>query len=120
MDKHGPHLSASIRGYDSDELFRQDLWLRRIADNRQKLATMERSMCSEACEDQAKQICAEMEETKGKALKIADLITSGEILSCLTVDEVTEELIGLLNKLDAETQKKVMARICSFLDSLIE
>jgi hypothetical protein len=63
---------------------------------------------------------SEAEETKGKVLKIADLITSGEILSCLTVDEVTEELIGLLNKLDVETQKKVMARICSFLDSLIK
>ena len=53
MDKHDPRLSAPIRGYDSDELFRQDLWLRRIADNRQKLATMERSMCAGVREDQA-------------------------------------------------------------------
>jgi hypothetical protein len=57
-----------------------------------------------------------MEETKKRALKFADLIASGEVLSCLTVDEVTEELRGLLNNLDAETQKEVMARICSCLD----
>ena len=57
-----------------------------------------------------------MEETKEKALMLAELIVSGEVLSCLTVDEVTEELKGLLNKLDAETQKEVMERICSFLD----
>ena len=40
MDKRDPRLSASIRGYDGDELFRKDLWLRRIADSRRKLATM--------------------------------------------------------------------------------
>lgn len=57
-----------------------------------------------------------MEETKKRALKFADLIASGEVVSYLTVDEVTEELRGLLNKLDAETQKEVMARICNFLD----
>jgi hypothetical protein len=57
-----------------------------------------------------------MEETKERALKFADLIASGEVLSCLTVDEVTEELRGFLNKLDAETQKEIMARICSSLD----
>jgi hypothetical protein len=57
-----------------------------------------------------------MEEKVDRALKFVDLIASGEVLSCLTVDEVTEELRGLLNKLDAETQKAVMERICSFLD----
>ena len=53
MDKRDPRLPAPIRGYDSGELFRQDLWLRRIADSRQKLATMERSRCAGAREDQA-------------------------------------------------------------------
>lgn len=57
-----------------------------------------------------------MKKTLDRALKFADLIASGEVLSCLTVDEVTEELRGLLHKLDAETQKEVMERICSFLD----
>ncbi len=57
-----------------------------------------------------------MNETFDRALKFADLIASGEILSCLTVDEATEELRGLLGKLDAETQKGIMERICGFLD----
>jgi hypothetical protein len=57
-----------------------------------------------------------MEATKEKALILVDLIASREVLRLLTVDEATEELRGLLNKLDAETQKKVMERICSFLD----
>jgi hypothetical protein len=56
-----------------------------------------------------------MEATKEKALILADLIASREVLLLLTVDEATEELRELLNKLDAETQKKVMERICSFL-----
>jgi hypothetical protein len=58
MDKCDPRLAAPIRGYDSDELFRQDLWLRRIADSRQKLARVELSMCAVACEDQANQLFA--------------------------------------------------------------
>jgi len=58
MDKRDPRLPGPIGGYDSDELFRQDLWLRRIADSRQKLATMELSMCAVAREDQAKQLFA--------------------------------------------------------------
>ena len=57
-----------------------------------------------------------MEETLDRALKFADLIASGEILSCVTVGEATEELRGLLGKLDAETQKEIMERICRFLD----
>ena len=57
-----------------------------------------------------------MEETKEKALMLADLIASREVLLLLTVDEATEELRGVLSKLDAETQKEVMERICSFLD----
>ena len=57
-----------------------------------------------------------MGETLDRALKFADLIASGEILSCVTVGEATEELRGLLGKLDAETQKEIMERICRFLD----
>jgi hypothetical protein len=57
-----------------------------------------------------------MDETLDRALNFADLIASGEILSCLTVDEATEELRGLLSKLNAETQKEIMAGICNFLD----
>src|SRR5918994_7912232 len=49
---------AAIRGYDSDELFREDLWLRRIADSRLKLATMESSICAWPREDPVKQLCA--------------------------------------------------------------
>jgi hypothetical protein len=56
----------------------------------------------------------EMEETKEKALMLADLIASREVLLLLTVDEATEELRGLLNKLDAETQKEIMERACGF------
>jgi len=54
-----------------------------------------------------------MDETLDRALKFADRIASGEILSCLTVDEAMEELRGLLSKLDAEVQKEIMGRICS-------
>ncbi len=128
MDKRDPRLSAPIRGYDSDELFRKDLWLRRIADSRQKLATMREDQANGAHHCFRKEIqrgtgasqgkikVPDMEETKEKALMLADLIASREVLLLLTVDEATEELRGLLTKLDAETQKEVMERICSFLD----
>ncbi len=125
MDERDPRLSASIRGYDSDELFRKDLWLRRIADSRRKLATMREDQANGAQTASVKIAnetlglfikLLEMEETKERTLMLADLITSGEILSCLTVNEATEELRGLLNRLDADTQKKVMERICGFLD----
>jgi hypothetical protein len=53
----------------------------------------------------------EMDKTKKKALTLADLIASGEVLMLLTVNETTEELRGLLNKLDRRTQKEVMERI---------
>jgi hypothetical protein len=33
-----------VRGYDSDELFREDLWLRRIEQSRKQLAAPEASM----------------------------------------------------------------------------
>ena len=56
-----------------------------------------------------------MDETLDRALKFAARIASGEILSCLTVDEATEELRGLLSKLDAETQKEIIKRLCEFV-----
>ena len=126
MDKRDPRLSAPIRGYDSGELFRQDLWLRRIADSRRKLVTMREDQANgahtasvkrsnETLELLKKKIkLLEMEETKEKALMLADLIASREVLLLLTVDEATEELRGLLNKLDAETQKEIMERACGF------
>lgn len=61
-----------------------------------------------------------MEETLDRALKFADLIASGEILSFLTVDEATEEIIGLLGKLDTERRKQFLQRISSFLINLNE
>jgi hypothetical protein len=126
MDKRDPRLPASIRGYDSDELFRKDLWLRRIADSRRKLATMREDQANGARTASVKRSNAtlellkkkikllEMEETKEKALMLADLIASREVLLLLTVDEATEELRGLLNKLDAETQKEIIERACGF------
>jgi hypothetical protein len=126
MDKCNPRFSASIRGYDSDQTLRKDLWLRRIADSRRKLATMREHEVDgphtasvkrsyETLELLKKKI-KPLEETKEKALMLADLIASREVLLLLTVDEATEELRGLLNKLDVETRKKVMERICNFLD----
>jgi hypothetical protein len=56
-----------------------------------------------------------MEATRERALMLAELIASREVLLLLTVDEATEELRELLNKLDRETRKKVMERISSFL-----
>jgi len=57
-----------------------------------------------------------MKQTNERALLLADLIASREVLLLLTVDEATEELRGLLSKLDAETQNEIMERICGFLD----
>ena len=93
MDKRDRRLPASIRGYDSDELFRKDLWLRRIADSRRKLATMR--------------------EDEANGARTASVKRSNATL-LLTVDEATEELRGLLNKLDAETQKEIIERACGF------
>jgi hypothetical protein len=122
MDDRDPRLSASIHGYDSDELFRKDLWLRRIVDSRRNLATMRddkangaqtfRKKTNETVELQEKIRLLEMEEPKRQALMLADLIASREVLLLLTVNEVTEKLRCLLNKLDSETQRVVMERIC--------
>jgi hypothetical protein len=53
---------AAVRGYDSDELFREDLWLRRIASSRQKLATIEMPL---GRVDQIKQLCAMLVQHPG-------------------------------------------------------
>ena len=34
----------TVRGYDSDELFREDLWLRRIAESRQRIMALQATM----------------------------------------------------------------------------
>ena len=34
-----------VRGYDNDELFREDLWLRRIEQSRKQLVAPEASIC---------------------------------------------------------------------------
>jgi hypothetical protein len=123
-----PHQSESIRGYDSDELLRRDLWFRQIAGRRRRFIVMREDQANgdhtvsvkrsnETVEllDTKLQL-PEMNEINQNALEIVDLITSGEILSYLTVFEVTETLRGLLDKLDVETQKEVMKLICWFLD----
>ena len=56
---------AAVRGYDSDELFREDLWLRRIADSRQKLATMQGSICAGTRGDQVKWLYAMLVQHPG-------------------------------------------------------
>lgn len=128
MDKCDPHLSESIRGYDSDELLRKDFWFRRIAGSRPKFIVMREDQSNgdhtasvkrsneklELLEKKLKLL--EMKEINQNALIFVDLIASGEILSYLTVYEVTKALRELLNKLEVETQKEVMELICWFLD----
>ncbi len=53
-----------------------------------------------------------MEEIKKRALKLSDVIASGEeLFSKVMIDEAKEELREHLKKLDAKTQKEVMERI---------
>ena len=56
---------AAVRGYDSGELFREDLWLRRIADSRQKLATIEMPLGPGTRGDQVKRLCAILVQQPG-------------------------------------------------------
>ena len=127
MDKCDSHLSESIRGYDSDELLRKDFWFRRFAGSRRKFTVMREDQANgdhtasversnEKLEPLDKTLKLEMKEINQNALIFVDLIASGEILSYLTVYEVTKALRGLLNKLEVETQKEVMELICWFLD----
>jgi hypothetical protein len=53
----------TIRGYDSDELFREDLWLRRIAHSRSQIAEIQTSMSGSKTivptrEDDRNRVCA--------------------------------------------------------------
>lgn len=57
------------------------------------------------------------EVSLNRALKFGELVASGEILSCLTVDETTEALRQLLSKLDVEMHKEIIERICRDLGS---
>ncbi len=53
----------------------------------------------------------EMEETKKRALNLADIIASSEELSSKVIHEATQELNEHLKELDSQTQKEVMERI---------
>mgnify|MGYP001591335540 CR=1 FL=1 len=52
-----------------------------------------------------------MEETRKRALKLADIIAASEELSSKVIHEATQELNEHLKKLDSQTQKEVMERI---------
>jgi len=59
-----------VRGYDNDELFREDLWLRRIEQRRKQLVAPEASMCLMTRsvgvgEEDVKQICAILAQYAG-------------------------------------------------------
>src|SRR5437667_4721768 len=55
--------SPLVRGYDSGELFREDLWIRRIEESRRQIATLGTSAPRleadiEAREDYGNRVCA--------------------------------------------------------------
>jgi len=59
-----------VRGYDSGELFREDLWLRRIEQSRKQLVAPEASMCLMTRsvgvgEERVKLICAMLAQYAG-------------------------------------------------------
>jgi hypothetical protein len=59
-----------IRGYDNGELFREDLWLRRIEQSRKQLVAPEASMCLMTRsvgvgEEGVKRICAMLAQYAG-------------------------------------------------------
>jgi hypothetical protein len=61
---------AIVRGYDSDELFREDLWLRRLAKARRQTAGLNMSTrrlkaSLKSREDHVKQLCAKMAHHAG-------------------------------------------------------
>ena len=55
-----------------------------------------------------------MEETRKRALKLADIVAASEELSSKVIHEATQELNEHLKKLDWQTQKEVMERIRGF------
>ena len=59
-----------VRGYDNDELFREDLWLRRIEQSRKQPVAPEASMCIMTRsvgvgEEDVKRICAILAQYAG-------------------------------------------------------
>ncbi len=59
-----------VPGYDNDQLFREDLWLRRIEQSRKQLDAPEASMCLMTRsvgvgEDDVKRICAMLAQYAG-------------------------------------------------------
>ena len=59
-----------VPGYDNDQLFREDLWLRRIEQSRKQLVAPEASMCLVTRsvgvgEANVKQICAMLAQYAG-------------------------------------------------------
>jgi hypothetical protein len=59
-----------VRGYDNDQLFREDLWLRRIEQSRKQLQAPESSMCLMTrsvgvSEEDVKRICAMLAQYAG-------------------------------------------------------
>jgi hypothetical protein len=57
-----------VHGYDSDELFREDLWLRRIEQSRKQLVAPEASMrlmTRSVGEEDVKRICAMLAQHAG-------------------------------------------------------
>ena len=59
-----------VPGYDNNELFREDLWLRRIEQSRKQLDAPEASMCLMTRsvgvgEDDVKRICAMLAQYAG-------------------------------------------------------
>jgi len=59
-----------VRGYDNDELFREDLWLRRIEQSRKQLVAPEASMqlmtrSVDVGEEDLKRTCAMLAQSAG-------------------------------------------------------
>ena len=62
-----------VHGYDSDDLFREDLWLRRIEQSRKQLVAPEASMqlmtrSVGVGEEELKRICAILAQSAGTKL----------------------------------------------------
>ena len=68
ISRRNPSLvpAAVVRGYDSEELFREDLWLRRIAESRQRLAAKQ-LFTSQASDNANAQFCAMLVQHAGAA-----------------------------------------------------
>ena len=65
-----PLQGRIVRGYDNDELYREDLWLRRIEQSRKQLVAPEPSMCLMTRsvgvgEEDVKRICAILAQYAG-------------------------------------------------------